>query len=342
MKKLGLSFVLLFLITSMLQFLTYGQETESLITVYPVYPDNQSLDHRGYYHLDVEGGQEQTVYIDIENHTDDEVIVEVYPVDSFTAPTGGILYSEEMDEEESRILSPDLAISNFITTEREITIPPNTVESVPFTIFVPDVESGQFIGAIRVVASVPDEDEEVDENTDNANVVIKNRISFTTAVQLDLPQEAESDFSFGETNVRTRPANRELLIEMINNAQIILRGTTGKYRVVYEEEELFSGEIQEFTMVPNTAIYFPVPWETEHIDPGEYTVFLTANVLGEELEEVRTFTIETEKSREHEELIVGEITEASAPSIPVWLWIIGGVGIVVLLGFGYWLGARGK
>lgn len=321
-----------------------GEENESPINVYPIYPENQLKEVKGYYHLQVNPGEEQTIYIDIENFSDKEQMVLVYPVDAYTGPTGGIRYEEQMKEEESRLLHADLALSKYIS-KQEITIPPKQVERVSLSVKVPDVEGGTFIGGIRVAMASPDNQDQ-DEATakDQANVVIDNKITFTVGIQLDLPTEVQPNFSFEGVEIRTTSTGRNLAINMVNDAQMILRGTTGTYRVVYkDDQELFQGEFDEFTMVPNSVIHFPVKWESEVLEPGEYKVFLTANVMGKEIEEVRTLRIENQEAEKHAQQAEDfylEVSDEEKTSVPVWIWVVGVVGILLLLGFVYWLGTR--
>ncbi|MBU8906714.1 WxL protein peptidoglycan domain-containing protein [Desertibacillus haloalkaliphilus] len=336
MKKVLISFILMVFTLSFPLF-TYGQENVSPITVYPVLPENQ-IGQQTYYHLSVEPGQEQTIYIEVDNVSNDEQHVMLTAVDSFTGPQGGILYEEEMDPSISRLLYPDLALSNFLSIPEEVTIAPGETERIPIELEVPTIESGTMIGAVRILAIGTDEDEGEIDQEDIANVTIRNRISFITAIQLDLPDQPEANFSFGEVGTRTAPTGTELVVEMTNDAQMILRGTTGTYEVEFEGEQLFAGEWDEFTMVPNSQISFPVLWEADELAPGEYTVRLQANVLGKEINEIRTFTIEREQAREHEQQQQQDVITETA--IPWWVWVLGAVLLVVVFAVAFLLGRR--
>ncbi|MBU9711364.1 WxL protein host-binding domain-containing protein [Evansella tamaricis] len=162
------------------------------------------------------------------------------------------------------------------------------------------------------------EDEEGD-----IGFIIRNEITFTLAVQLDLPGTPDPNFAMGEVGINIHPSGPELYTEFINDAQMILRGTHGQYSIENESgEELFEGDFEPFTMVPQSEIRFPVP---NHLEPGLYNVNITANVMDEEINAERTFEIVAEQVREYEEIREDAYPVEPQTGIPVWVWIVGGV-----------------
>lgn len=321
---------------------TSAQEMDAPFSVEAILPDMQMEGVSGYYHLQVNPGDDQTVFARIQNKRNHDITVHVLPLNSYTAPTGGILYEESTESENTKLLENATLMSELLVVEPFIELSGNETVEVPIHISVPDTDEGTFLGGLLFAAVGEDTLEEMEdqgEEEGDIGFIIRNEITFTLAVQLDLPNTPTQNFAMGDVGMNIHPSGPEMYMEFINGAQMILRGTHGYYRVENESgEELFAGDFEAFTMVPYSEIRFPVPWEHDALEPGQYHVFISANVLNEEVTAERTLEIEGEQVREYEE-IRKDATEQTPTGIPVWVWVIGGVVVAV---FFYWLGARRK
>ncbi|UCZ52145.1 DUF916 domain-containing protein [Bacillus shivajii] len=345
MRRKVILLVILFIAITTVNFGTIAtkaqQEMDAPFTVEPILPNNQVEGVGGYYHLQVEPNDEQTVYVRIENKRDHNISVQLLPINAYTAPTGGILYEAFIESERTNLLDEAVLMSNLLELESLVELSAHEEKEIPIHITVPENDSGTFLGGI-LFASVNDdtlEDIEVEEEEGDIGFIIRNEITFSIAVQLDLPEDAEPEFHVGDVGLNIRPIGPELYFEFINEGQMILRGTEGEYEIENEEgDELFSGEIPPFTMVPASEIRYPVTWENEAFGPGVYHIFAKINVLGEEITIERTLEVENEEVREYEE-VRAVSPEPIQTGIPSWIWAaVGGVIAVIF----YWLGSRKK
>ena len=317
------------------------QEMGLPFIIHPILPATQIEGVNGYYHLQVKAGEDQTIYVRIQNKKDHNITVHILPINSYTAPTGGILYEESIESEDTKLLDDSILMSELIDVEPYIELDPKEKVEIPINIAVPETDEGTFLGGL-LFATIDEgtlEEVETVESEGDIGFIIRNEITFTLAVQLDFPSTPVSNFGIGDVGINIHRSGPELYMEFINDAQMILRGTHGGYMVKNENgETLFDGEFEPLTMVPNTEIRYQVPWDNDALDAGVYSVVITANVLGEEIMVERTFEIEKEDVDEYEE-IREDPPEPTPTGIPVWVWIIGGV---IIAGFFYWLGVRNR
>nr|WP_275980347.1 DUF916 domain-containing protein [Halalkalibacter alkaliphilus] len=313
---------------------------DSPFVIEPILPDNQIEGVSGYYHIQVKPGEDQTIYARIKNKRDHNITVHILPINSYTAPTGGILYEESLELDDTKILDGSIIMSELLLVDPFIELNANESLEVPIHIAVPETDKGTFLGGLLFASIGEDTLEEINSHEEgDIGFIIRNEITYTLAVQLDLPNISAPNFSIDNVGINVRPSGPELFMELTNDAQMILRGTHGNYRVENNSgEELFKGEIESFTMVPKTAIRYPVTWDYATFEPGVYNVLITANVLGEDIIAERTFEIEGEQINEFEE-IREDAPEPVPISIPWWVWAIGGI---IIAGFFYWLGTRRK
>ncbi|MDG5789622.1 DUF916 domain-containing protein [Evansella sp. AB-P1] len=321
---------------------TSAQEMDAPFSVEAILPDTQIEGASGYYHLQVNPGDEQTIHARIQNKRDHDITVHVLPLNSYTAPAGGIFYEESIESENTKLLGNATLMSELLNVDPFVELSANETVEVPIHILVPDTDEGTYLGGLLFASVGEDVLEEIENQEDeegDIGFIIRNEITFTLAVQLDLPETPDPNFAMGDVGINIHPSGPEMYMEFINDAQMILRGTHGHYNVENENgEELFEGDFEPFTMVPQSEIRFPVPWQHESLEPGVYNVSISANVLDEEVTAERTFEIEGEQVREYEE-IREDVPLEQSKTIPVWVWVIGGV---VVAGIFYWLGARRK
>ncbi len=335
---------ILFLTVTFNMFLVQANADQEMglpFVIHPILPTTQIEGVNGYYHLQVKSGEDQTIYVRIQNKKDHNITVHIVPINSYTAPTGGILYEESIESEDTKLLDDSILMSELIDVEPYIELDAKEKVDIPIHIAVPEMDEGTFLGGLLFATIDEDILEEIEtvESGGDIGFIIRNEITYTLAVQLDFPNTPASNFNIGDVGINIHRSGPELYMEFINDAQMILRGTHGGYMVKNEiGETLFEREFEPLTMVPNTEIRYQVPWDIDALEAGVYNVFITANVLDEEIMVERTFEIEKEDVDEYEEIREGEDPPKPTPTgIPVWVWIIGGV---IIAGFFYWLGVR--
>ncbi|MFC3040747.1 WxL protein peptidoglycan domain-containing protein [Virgibacillus xinjiangensis] len=299
---------------------THADTVGSPIEIEPVPADNQNEEISGYFDLSVEPGQKQTIELKVTNNTEEGLILRGETVNAYTHPTGGMLYGMDIDSERALLLEDAVRLADYMEIDEEISVPPNSSVNVPVDITVPDVEAGTLLGAINLTTEPTTQVEEAAEE-DAANFVLNTETTYSVAVQLNLPEEASTDFSLGEVGIISNTA--EVYMEMTNQAQMIQENIKGTYTVSDEAgNELFSGDIPTFKMAPKSGIQYVMPWEHESLEDGDYTLTISGTAGTEQFAATETFTIANDDVQAYAERNMPEVASPVNQGISIWVWIL--------------------
>ncbi|MBB5174606.1 WxL protein peptidoglycan domain-containing protein [Texcoconibacillus texcoconensis] len=326
LKYITTFFILITTVSSTVQ----AQDVSQVpFTVDPHLPNNQVDNVGGYFSLEVEPEHEQELEVTINNRLTDDLTVTMEPVNAYTHPSGGIIYSEDASEN-AFLLDDDFAIaSNMSVEEGSVTIPAESSVDVSIDLTVPDVEAENLLGGI-LFTSEGIAGEEVETEGEESNFVVETEVAIAMAVQLNLPFETEQNFSFGEAGFL--PNNAQIYLEMTNEAPFIQNNVSGEYEVYDDADDmLMEGEFGSFNMAPMSQMTFPFRWDHPTLDPGTYTVAVDTDINGQQITEERTFTIEEQQVEEYVERNMPEV--ATQTNDQPWLWVfLGSLGGALIIG----------
>lgn len=325
----------------MLLFLTpqsfaLAQDTGSPITVEPIYPDNQVKGINGYFRLLVQPNDTQTVKVKVTNNLEEELTITMQPANAFTNPTGEMLYSDTIDSDNAILLDDAVKMAPHLKVESKITLGSKETKEIPIEISVPDQDAGTLLGAIRFIITGQPVDDQSEANKDESSFILKTETVYSVAVQLDLPNSTNPNFSLGKAGFNSLGPN--VYIEMKNDAQLIQHDISGNYEVQDSNgNPLFEGEINTFKMAPKSQIRYPMQWNSETLAQGKYKLIVNINVNDDEITAEEEFEIGNDQIEEYAERTQPEI-QLEEEGIPIWVWLI--VGAVILAGLMFWLGSR--
>ena len=306
------------------------------MSVKPILPENQKSGVTGYFNLLVNSGDKQTIYLQITNNKKENIVVTFAPANAYTRPDGGIFYDAEIDSPETILIDKFFALSNYISMVKEVTIKPNETVNVPIEVTVPDMKSGSILGGVLISEKTPaSEDVKEETKKDEAKFKVITKTVFAVAIQLDLPNMPTPAFSFGKAGFN--PDGPNIFIEMRNDAPMIQRQISGVYKVSNKNgQELFAGKFEPIIMAPKTQIHFPMYWDSSTLEPGKYTLSITANVAGKEMIAEENFDINNAAVEKYAEKANQPIAKTQTGT----LYFIVFSGAVILGGFMFWLGKR--
>ncbi|SET27152.1 Protein of unknown function C-terminal [Oceanobacillus limi] len=329
---------LFFLLIISSPFIIFAQENTVPLYIEPVYPSNQVDGVRGYFHLNVEPGQDQTVTVKLKNNLDEDLKVRMEPANGYSNPSGGMLYSRELQSDKSKLLNQAIKLADHISLDSEVTLEPKETREVTIDITVPNMDIGTALGGIRFVTEGTPKEESSDAEEGEANFILKTEIANAVAIQLDFPNRAHSNFQL--ENVGFSPEGPSVYSIFKNAAGLIQENISGQYRVEDSSgNQLFNGEIPSFKMAPFTQIRYPMYWDYETLEEGSYKLFLTMNVDGKEITSEEEFSIGDEEINKYVERTQPTVTTHEDNNrFPSWIWFA--IGGVVLAGGMYWLGMR--
>lgn len=277
------------------------EATEMAMSIKAILPENQKKGVSGYFNLQVNPEDKQTIYIEIKNNKNEDILVNVTPTNAYSQTTGGIFYDVSIDSPDTAIIDPAFALSRNISAENEVVVKANETIEVPIEITVPNMNKGTIIGGVLIeeMVAVSEQTSETLEK-DTAQFKVITKTAYAIAIQLDFPEQGDAVFSFGKAGFNAVGPN--LYIEMLNDAPIIQREISGAYKVTDENgQALFSGDFEPIIMAPKTKINFPINWDSATLEPGKYTLSITADVAGEEMLVEEDFEINNDSVQEYSE-----------------------------------------
>jgi hypothetical protein len=325
--------ILYVLVISLVNENVVAQETKHPLIIEPIFPENQNLLTRGYFDLSVKPGDKLSFSVRITNKEDKEVTVSMKSANAFTNPTGGMMYERVIDSPDTVLLDDAVRMADYIKIEETVTLPPLSSVDVPIEVSVPESNGQIHLGGILFTTQgeETEQQQEVEEGT--ANFVLKTETVYAIAVQLNLPHEVPSDFSFGKAGFI--PESAQVFMEMTNNAQKIQEKIAGTYILSDDKgNELFSGEFGPFKMAPKTKIRHPFQWGNEILKDGTYTLTVDSNVNNVKVTASESFTIGDKEVKEYMEKTQPNLPKAQInKGIPMWIWILGAVVFGVIMFF---------
>lgn len=328
---------LLFTVLLMIAFpyVVHADNTVQSLVVKAIIPENQKAEVNGYFDLLVKSGEKQTVYVQITNNKEENIVVTLVPANAYTRPGGGIFYDTAINSPDITLLDQSFALSDHISVEKEVAIKGNQTVDVPIEITVPDMQNGSVLGGLMISEKAP-ANEAVKENTksNEAKFKVLTKTVFSIAIQLDFPKEATPDLSFGKAGFHSDGA--KVYIEIRNDAPMIQKEISGTYKVTGEDgKELFEGKIAPIIMAPKTQINYPVPWNAPTIESGNYTLSVLANVAGKKINVDRNFIIDENEVAKYSEKANQPTAKLQTVPRNLLYWIIAAV-VLICIGFIFW------
>jgi hypothetical protein len=326
------------LCTATFPYVVTAEAAELPMTIKAILPANQKAGVTGYFDLQINSGEKQTIYIQIMNNKSEDIVVNLMPTNAYTQPTGGIFYDVMIDSPETSLLDDSFALSKSISMASEVTIKANQTVTVPIEVTVPTMNKGTIMGGV-LIGEKADPSNQINETVekDTAKFKVITKTAFAMAIQLDLPEQAAPAFSFGKAGFN--PVGPNVFIEMRNNAPMIQRQISGVYKVLNNDgQELFAGKFEPIIMAPKTQINFPMHWDSSVLEPGKYTLSITANVAGKEIIAEENFNINNAAVKNYAERANQPIAQTQA-GIPYWVAI---AAVIIIGGLVFWFIKRKK
>ncbi|WKA57082.1 DUF916 domain-containing protein [Planococcus shenhongbingii] len=257
----------------------------------------------------------------LQNNEDTPITVRVEKANAYTNPAGGIFYDESVDSEDTILLEDAILLADAMKTEETVTIPANDSMDLPIQVTVPETDAQTILGGIQVTQVEEAVEEEGKElGKDEANFVMKIETTYALAIQLNLPTNAEPDFSTGKAGFTAPTA--QVYLETINDAHLIQGDVEWTYSVLDNTgAELFGGTVTTFNMAPKSKIRFPFAWNHEELKDGNYTLVANGHAGDQVIEVEEPFEISSEEVAEYAEVVNPTAVVEEDAGIPMWIWI---------------------
>ena len=347
MKKKILS--LLLVLSSLLALFAttvYGQDEGQAVpySVQALLPDNQVNDQVSYFDIEMEPGASQALEVEVFNSSDEEIKVAVETNFGASNSNGIITYDGSIDEYDESMEAPFDEISRVY--EEEMTIGPEDSKRAIVDVDIPEEGfDGQILGGIffRLVDG-EDENEDGQAEDEEAGVGFENEYAYVVGVnivQAD-PEENEDDQDQAgadkksvdeiDPELELNWAEADLInyqtgvdAEFANKTPVLVEGVNFHAYVTQagSEDVLYEREVDNFSIGPNNVFKFPVLFNQEPLEPGDYTYHANLSNEEEDWEFSQDFTITEVQSEELNEQAV-ELDDG-------WNWTAIAIGAIVLV-----------
>ncbi len=227
----------------------------------PAFPDPHSLVTGSYFVVDGRPATRLQNSVRVTNVGSASGTVTLYPVDAFTAATGGIAFHARTDAR--------LTVGAWITLKRQqLTLAPGASQIVPFQLTIPGyVRSSQYVGGIVADDTVPQ------ALTSSLHIGVQHlRI---IAVQVNLPGRPNEKLVVTGIRPDDASTSQGLLIALSNTGNTMVKAS-GDLQVFDRNKHLLSAQaLQVGTFLPQTTIHYAVSMQREALPIGRYKASLT-------------------------------------------------------------------
>lgn len=289
-------------------------------------PENQIDKQKTYFDLKMKPGEKQEISLTVHNADTKEVKISIVPNVALTNQNGVIDYSQEKSKKDSSLKVP---ITSIISKKQEVTLAPNETKDAKFSIQMPAEEyDGIILGGFYIYKETP-EDEEGKEK----NVQIKNRYSYVIGLQLSeteapvIPELKLNQIKPALQNYRTAVTaniqNAEATI--LNDLGVVAKVTKkGNSKVLHEEKK------DGLSMAPNSNFDFPISWDNQRLEAGDYTLDLVAKGQDKEWKFEQDFSIKDKDMKKLNTEAV-ELERGEPNWVMLILSVVGGLFVLIIV-----------
>jgi len=302
--------------------------------VVPDLPENQRQNGSTFFDLLVTPGQRQDLVIEIQNISENDIVVLVETITASTGRNGYINYTSRGELDETLRFS----FEDIVTLPQDYyEIPALSSIQVAIALEVPDeLFEGAILGSIRVLREATQQERE-------EGGMIVNQFALATAVRLVTREDAEEipvDFAVGEITADLVNYRASIVVPIRNVQPRIIKNARAVARVFEtgSNQPIFEYTLENLEFAPNSV--FPLSFVDEAgygIDAGDYTAVVEVEHGGEVWNFDQSFhitvqeaaTVNTNAVNQH-----GAVRPRQQQVSMNWMWIAiigGGVLVIILL-----------
>lgn len=297
-------------------------------------PASQHDPKATYFDLRLKPNQEETISIMVQNTDDQAHVFDVTPNTAITNENGVVDYSQAKKKADK---TAPVNISSIISGEHKITVPANSKRNATFKIKMPaKAFDGGLLGGFNIAREGND-----DAKSQKDSVTIRNKFAYVIGLRITendtlvTPHLKMNEIKAGLINYRTsvttnlQNTKAVMISDMKVDAKIMKRGS---------DKVLHRTTKDNLAMAPNSNFNYAISWDNEALKAGKYTLDLTATEKsGQKWHFTRNFEITSKKARESNK----DAVDVKKQTIN-WWYIIGGIVLVILVGYIVYLKRKEK
>jgi hypothetical protein len=216
----------------------------------------------GYFVFDAKPGTTITGKIAVSNNGNRAGVVKLFATDATTGQTSGTVYKTSGEKPRD--------IGVWVTLPAAtLQLGPNERRVVPFTVHIPsDAAAGQHVGGI--VAETAEQSTGT-HSKGKTNVQITVRNLAIVAVQVNVPGTKVAKVAIGAVTAGGRKGYQQLFVHLANTGNVMEKPIVGLAVANAAGASVFDEHYALDTILPGTAIDYPVNVSKKALGAGSYT-----------------------------------------------------------------------
>jgi hypothetical protein len=291
-KKTMMYIVVIFILTLFFGPVAFADQSAGF-SVRPILSENQVNSEVGYFDLNLEPGESQTLSLELRNMSDEEINLSISVHTAFTNVSGVVEYGSDADVPDDTL---PFFLADYIQGDGKITLSEGETKQVDLLLTLP--EDKPFEGVLAVGIRV--EEIKDSEHLSEESMAIENTLSYVMGLVVSNKREQLSP----ELDLLAVYAD-QLNFRNVFSAQIQNQSGTFVNQLevsasIYNEdqtERLYSTEASGMQMAPHSNFAFPISLNGESFVPGTYVLHLQANSGELEWEWTRSFVVDDQTSK---------------------------------------------
>lgn len=291
-KKTMMYIVVIFILTLFFCPIAFADQSAGF-SVRPILSENQVNSEVGYFDLNLEPGESQTLSLELRNMSDEEINLSISVHTAFTNVSGVVEYGSDADVPDDTL---PFFLADYIQGDGKITLSEGETKQVDLLLTLP--EDKPFEGVLA--AGIRVEEIKDSEHLSEESMAIENTLSYVMGLVVSNKREQLSP----ELDLLAVYAD-QLNFRNVFSAQIQNQSGTFVNQLevsasIYNEdqtERLYSTEASGMQMAPHSNFAFPISLNGESFVPGTYVLHLQANSGELEWEWTRSFVVDDQTSK---------------------------------------------
>ncbi|EOL46371.1 DUF916 and DUF3324 domain-containing protein [Enterococcus caccae] len=233
-----------------------------------LYPENQKEKDLGYFDLQMEPGQEQTVALKLYNSLSKELTVQVSLNTAKTNSIGKVEYGPNNLKADSSLTNDFI---NIVKGPQKVVVPPNSSKKVDVSIGLPKTASkGLIAGGIQLKPV-----NETKANNQGGKDTVINEFAFLIGVLVRVgdTSKIQPELKLNKTYIAFKDGKSHLFANISNIHPVYTEGMSivVQVRKANKQKNLFEYRKDKMRMAPNSIIDFPIELADKGITAGKYT-----------------------------------------------------------------------
>ncbi|WP_245791381.1 DUF916 and DUF3324 domain-containing protein [Enterococcus silesiacus] len=279
-----------------------------------LYPENQSDKNLGYYDLLMKPGEEQKIQLQLNNTSDQPMLVTINLNSAKTNGNGVIEYGPSTLAKDDSL---KIDLSEIMKGPKEVTIPAKSSETVTFTVSLPLIRfDGYLAGGIQLKPVMKETKPQNDKN------MIQNKFAFLIGVLISEQEvkEIKPELKLNTVSLKLKDGGYSVFVNISNLKGVFVENMTANVQITEKGKNitLFELKREHMRMAPNTMIDLPISLDNHRVKSNDYTANIQIKTEnGGNWTWIKNFNLSKIEAKQ----INSQVADSENHTFPFW-WLI--------------------